>query len=160
MKEMSHRTSRSNLPHRAFAGTFSILFAFGLVFLYLYTLRYHLQFFYPWIEIPLHILGGMVVGAVSHYITITAEGDDRNICQSPRPYILSIFLSAFVVGIMWELYEVMMGYAESLNTINTLSDLFFDLLGASSIALWVTFSMKRQCKDQEDLNKKDVQSVS
>lgn len=134
------------IPHVAFAGTIALLLAFGLVFLYLYTLRFHLQFFYPWIEIPLHILGGMVAGIVTYYINLIAEGDRFDRCKDVRPYIISIFLSAFIVGVMWELYEILLGFSETLNMWNTLNDLFFDMLGAGFIAYWARRSIKKECE--------------
>jgi len=83
----------------------------------------------------MHFLGGFWVGLVSFYF-FTFQGISSKL-------ILRILSLVLIIGIGWELFEILVNDAfarNSFNSLDTLSDIFFDLAGGS---LSILYFLKR-----------------
>ncbi len=83
-------------------------------------------------DMIMHFLGGFWVGLASLYVFLP-----QNIS---RKVIFKILLSVLIVGIGWEVYEVLVNDIIAQNPfdyLDTLSDIFFDLSGGLCAILYV-----------------------
>jgi hypothetical protein len=106
------------------------------------ALYWHLYFFLPWLDIPMHLLGGLWVGlfALYWYYHIKRGDKDRS----------ALFVAVFsvavtmTIGLLWELFEfnldTIIGFSNH-DLADTLADLSNDFLG-STLAAWI-FLAKR-----------------
>ncbi len=79
-----------------------------------------------WFDMPMHFLGGFFIGLFGFYFL-------------PDKF-LKVFLFVFLVGIGWEVFEVLVDKNISHNPFNlldTLSDVFFDLSGGLSAIMYL-----------------------
>ncbi len=75
---------------------------------------------------PMHFLGGLWLGFIFLYIFFVKE-------YSLKTFFSILFL-VLVVGIGWEVFEVIVNKTtvqDSFNYLDTLSDIFFDLSGGA-----------------------------
>lgn len=105
---------------------FVILSAIGLYLAHVFALRTNLYWTTSWADSVTHTLGGVVVGSVFIYLAsyYTSEKSVN---------ILTIITQVFVVGVLWEVFELYGGLTFMTDKgyfIDTLGDLFFDILGA------------------------------
>ena len=78
-----------------------------------------------WLDMPMHFFGGFWLGLVFIWFLKPKE-INLNI-------ILKVILGALLVGIGWEIFEILVNRAtiqDPFNTLDTLSDICFDLSGA------------------------------
>ena len=75
---------------------------------------------------PMHFLGGLWVGLALIWLFWGKEFDWM--------MILKIILGVLLVGVLWEIFEVILNHYTlklPFNTLDTLSDIFFDLAGGT-----------------------------
>ena len=97
------------------------------------TFYWHVSIWYY--DMIMHFLGGFWVGLVSFYF-FTFQGISSKL-------ILRILSLVLIIGIGWELFEILVNDAfasNSFNSLDTLSDIFFDLAGGS---LSILYFLKR-----------------
>ena len=93
------------------------------------AIKLHLYWITNWLDSPSHLLGGFV--SILILSTALSFLNFKKIKPNSTPFL---FLGVLVVGILWEIFEVkyhitfpgLPGYWP-----DTLSDIFFDLLGAT-----------------------------
>lgn len=108
-----------------------------IIFIFLINLlamKFFWYYTFPWFDMPMHFLGGLWVALATFYLF------------NPKSPWLLAFLSVLVIGILWEVFEFSLDAFITLrvwDSVDTLGDLFFDLLGASvgavyyaKISLW------------------------
>lgn len=87
-----------------------------------------------WFDMPMHFSGGLWLGAV--YVWWRLRGDTKvTLDKSTWPSVVGWVL---LVGVGWEVFEYFFINYMALNAfdlLDTLSDLFFDLLGGC-LAVW------------------------
>ena len=95
----------------------------------------------PWLDIPMHFLGGFWLGLGALWLYYLS-GSFKNISDDHRRKGYALFLSfasAFVLGNVWEIYEFGMDLiadrASQYDMLDTLSDLFLDVLGGTLAAV-------------------------
>ncbi len=102
---------------------------------------------HPWLDMPTHFCGGAAIA----YFVLTAFTNVQavigNIPQVIR-LLLALGLTAFV-AVVWEFLEyssdILLGTKMNLGVADTLSDLFFGLLGAAVVVMVVAVkSFKRR----------------
>jgi Na+/H+-dicarboxylate symporter len=129
--------------HNAYVGTFTLVLSFGMVFLYLSALKYHLFYTHRWIDIPMHFLGGLVIASLSYFISNAATANDDKAFPT-NALVISILLSVFLVGIIWEVYEVIFKLNEELHYWrDTIADMVMDMLGAGVVAYYASWRSNR-----------------
>ncbi|MEK7575465.1 MAG: hypothetical protein AAB491_00015 [Patescibacteria group bacterium] len=118
-------------------------FFYILIFLFVFLIAFHiisvifsLYWLIRWIDIPLHFFGGVWLAMFSIWIFYISG----KFSLSKKPYILSFILTLGLValgGILWEFFEFSFDFVShkkwlaQLGLSDTISDLFFDLLGGS-----------------------------
>jgi hypothetical protein len=86
---------------------------------------------YPWLDMPTHFCGGM---AITYFFLIAIVHSQALIGNVPKPiqFSLSLGLTA-IIAVVWEFLEylsdIVLGTKMNLGVSDTLSDLFFGLLG-------------------------------
>ena len=102
--------------------TYLILFIFSAHFL---ANKFYWYVSIWWFDMPMHFFGGFWIGLAALYFFGYKKEDSIN-------FILKILLSVLIVGIGWEVYEILVNtlMAENLfNYLDTISDISFDLSG-------------------------------
>jgi len=100
---------------------------------------------YTWFDMPMHFLGGFWVATIFMWlnpkfniIEIRPLNIDRNFWRSDLPKLILVLGFVILIGVLWEFfefgYDVLIsskGYfiAAQQGVGDTMSDLFFDLLG-------------------------------
>lgn len=109
------------------------IFFFNLVATYL-----HLFFLIWWLDIPVHILGGLWVALTTLVVYYRSEYVARK-DHSPLFAISVALCSALIIGLFWEVYEFVVDRAMATNDLqlgDTLKDLCDDLFGGA-LAAWI-----------------------
>ena len=103
---------------------------------------------YPWLDIPTHFCGGAAIAyfllaAITHVQTLLG-----NIPRAIR-HLLAFSMTA-VVAVVWEFLEyssdVLLGTKMNLGVADTLSDLFFGLLGATVVVMVAALFQARSAR--------------
>jgi hypothetical protein len=109
------------------------------------ALAYYLYWRIPWLDIPMHFLGGLWVGLSilwlyyeSGYIHLPKD-------KRGRGSVLTLALAGtFIIGVLWEIFEFSLDtfivFQEVYNIGDTLLDLFMDEVGAlvaAMVCLWM-----------------------
>ncbi len=84
----------------------------------------------PWFDMPMHFLGGVFLGLSLSYVFKKFKLVGENI--SLIKFSLLVILFTFIIGALWEGYEYIVQFythASLANPIDSLSDLFFDIVG-------------------------------
>lgn len=113
---------------------FALFVAFLIIAINHYAGLYDAYWLLPWFDIPMHILGGFMVGLFAQ-----VGIDLLNHKKFDKRRVPLVLLAAFIVGIVWEFVEWYMGLTGGLaiiSRVDTIKDMFNDLLG-SVISLWV-----------------------
>ncbi len=93
-------------------------------------LKFHWYYSIWWIDMVMHFFGGAWVGLFFFYVFYTRKWFSNK--------ILIIILSVLLIGISYEVFEFFLGTIsrEPFDILDTLSDLFFDLLGGGAAILY------------------------
>ncbi len=106
----------------------------------LIILKFHWYYSIWWSDMLMHFLGGLWLGLMFLWLF------KPKIINFPE--ILKIIVAAFLISIFWEIFEIVLNNAtlkEPFNTLDTFSDLCFDLSGAFFSVLY--FSKRIMIKD-------------
>lgn len=131
----------------------SILAAIGLLLALVNGAAIYFHLFYSiwWLDIPMHVVGGLWVAliALAFYFSPRMREPKRR----TDPAVLAIgVLSAFAVGLLWEVFEFSLDTYVTLSVhdmSDTLNDLLNDLIGATIAAdIFVTEKFNRICHDK------------
>ena len=95
------------------------------------ALKFYWYFSIWYFDMPMHFLGGFWLGLA--FIWLFQPKD------LSFPTIAKIVLSTLLIGLGWEVFEILVNRAtlqDPFNTLDTLSDICFDLAGAFSSILY------------------------
>lgn len=80
----------------------------------------------------MHFVGGFWLGLVLIWL-LSSKFFSKNLTFELSPkLILKIFFSVLFIGVFWEIYEILVNniiFQIPFNTLDTLSDIFFDIAG-------------------------------
>jgi len=81
-----------------------------------------------WFDIPMHFLGGLWVALIALWFYKTFAGDNAS---SNKGYLVAL-TATIIVGLLWELFEIVMGLTVSQPNYeaDTILDLIMDVTGA------------------------------
>jgi len=98
----------------------AIVFIINLPIGFLYDL-------YPWIDIPMHFLGGFSVAFTG--VLFLKFFDERNLLKIKNPFIFIFVVASFValVAVLWEFYEFFLQYIFGIIYQLSLEDTMLDL---------------------------------
>ena len=100
---------------------FLILLIFLLNFL---AMKFYWYLSIWYFDMPMHFLGGVWLGLASIYLFSLKDGSLKS--------IFKIFFIILLVGIGWEAFEILVNkltIQDPFNTLDTISDICFDLAG-------------------------------
>lgn len=128
-----------------------ILFLFFIAAIHFIAVFYDWYWRFLWIDIPMHFLGGVFVAVVFLWLVKRFPG---HFDMSRNFFVTSIFLLGFVAltGILWEFSEFLYDLViiskgwESFagqGARDMIGDLFFDLLGGLTIAVFRRLSYNK-----------------
>src|SRR3989344_4068728 len=104
------------------------------VIIMLFTNAYR---FFPWFDIPMHVLGGISVGCTFVFILRYIE-KETPVRLGNLKFVFIISLVA-LTAVLWEFFEFSLGFFTGIsfqgNLEDTLADLFLGLAGGTFIAL-------------------------
>ena len=89
-------------------------------------------------DMPMHFLGGVFVGLLSIYLSKYIKLDFFNL--NFKKQLLYIFLFTLIVGVGWEIFEFIFNNViggQYFNTLDTISDICFDLAGGFFSFLYI-----------------------
>lgn len=104
--------------------------------LHIVALRLFLYWTTDWFDIPMHFLGGFLIGLILIFIFHTS-GIIAVPVQSWRQFGWLIIAGVFVVGLGWEVWELLVGFTDVITDVaDTLLDIVMDLLGGGASLLY------------------------
>ena len=112
----------------------TIMWMFLYIGIFIHAIFSHLStsWYWRWIDIPMHFLGGLWLGLAGIYLY--RKISPQTFSRRKNLFLFIIALSTtLVVGGLWEITEISLGSLKivHINSVkDTLGDLFFDLLGA------------------------------
>ena len=123
----------------------SLASAFIFLVLHYLGMKFHLYWIYRWYDIPLHLLGGFWLSLLGLWISVRFGHIDSIVGYKSKALIIAV-ISAFVIGIAWEIFELIAGLT-SLNESGYLKDfsgdVFFTFLGG--VIAYLYFIKRRAC---------------
>jgi len=105
-----------------------------VVFIFLLNLIASKLYWYTsiwWLDMLMHFLGGFWLGLLMFFIFFIKNLNSR--------HIIYVFLGVLLVGILWELFELLFFNYLAGNPVillDTLSDIFFDLAGGGASIIY------------------------
>lgn len=97
-----------------------------LAALHILALEFYLYWQYPWFDVPMHFLGGVIVA-----LSVYAMLDFGLPLPKWSVTLLTVLVFVFIVGVIWEVWEVLaeVSTRERNYTFDTTLDLVMDMLG-------------------------------
>lgn len=109
----------------------ALLLSALIAFLQNYAIAHFLYWRYPWFDVPMHLLGGVVVA-----VTLVAV--------LPRLQKLAFLAALAAVFVGWEVFEYAFGIPRESNYVfDTALDLLNDSIGASMVYLFARMTVWR-----------------
>ena len=105
---------------------------------------YHWYWEMRWLDMPMHFAGGAWLAGFA----VWWQYSRRWLVAQSFPKLLGVCLVyALSIGLVWEAYEAVVSYltgGEMNEILDTLSDLLFDILGGTTVAVlvWVRTKLK------------------
>jgi hypothetical protein len=135
---------------------FLIVLFSAIMGMHVYANMHFLYYEIPWLDIPMHFLGGFWLGYsalwVYTYSGFFRREDHRDALPSVRYMWFLALLCALVLGGIWEIYEYAMDMffdrTYQYDVFDTLSDFFFDALGGT-VAAFIFMSRRFIHKDND-----------
>ena len=97
-----------------------------------------------WFDMPMHFSGGVWLAGMAVWLYPLFK------TELPRPFskiLLICITTALGVGLTWEIYEAIISYITVLHInamLDTLSDLLFDILGGTTVAIFTWWRIKQK----------------
>lgn len=114
---------------RIFALTLLVFLIMGLI--HVSAIFNSLYFYYRWLDIPAHFLGGLGVGLFTIWLFLYFE--KLSFVFGDKIKTLTVlFLSIILIGISWEIFEYAFDIAvldKSIYITDTIKDILVDILG-------------------------------
>ncbi len=109
---------------------------------------------YPWIDIPQHFFGGALAGLIFYWIASYSR-DTLNLTRNKIFTLLLVLSWTAFLGVLFEFAEfsydwIFIDYLgksilpSQLSLADTMGDLFFDLVGGMSLAVWMRLRYDRR----------------
>jgi len=116
-----------------------MLFAIFVAFCNLVALKFYFYWTHKWVDIPMHIMGGALVSSIGLCIIYFSPFRNLFLSNSKKVYIISVLI-AFIVGFLWEVFELKFGIISSslFDRIDSIKDLFDDIIGGLIVSWYFT----------------------
>lgn len=110
---------------------FKEIFALAVIVatLHMLALKLYLYWTTDWFDIPMHFLGGLLVGLVVIFICYVS-GYVRMPTMHRGVMIAVILGGVLLVGVAWEVWEIFVGFTDmATDQVDTILDLIMDTIG-------------------------------
>jgi len=122
---------------------FSLFVAFCIIAVNYYANIYDVYWLFPGFDIPMHILGGFMVGLFTLTGLDHIKGSKKlSIISENFKFIknkaLTVLLATIIVGVVWESIEYCFGLTDGLGAVSrfdTIKDLIDDIIGGV-LSIW------------------------
>lgn len=109
-----------------------LILSISFVLLICFSIGLKLKLFWstPWIDSPSHFIGGLLSSLI---VVFLISYSVKLLSTSRRKKIYLVLLGSLIIGVFWEIFELalsMTNVHDSGYYLDTISDLFFDCLGA------------------------------
>ncbi len=113
-----------------------MLFAILIALCHYLALKFYLYWTYKWVDIPMHIMGGMIVSSMGLWAIYFSPLKNLLLNNSKKTLLVSVII-IFIVGFLWEVFELQFGLISYslVDRIDSIKDMFDDIIGAL-IAGW------------------------
>jgi hypothetical protein len=113
-----------------------MFFAIFVAICNLIALKFYLYWTNKWVDIPMHIFGGALVSLIGLWVIYFSPFRKILLNNPKKVYIISVLI-AFIVGFLWEVFELQFGLISYsfFDRVDSIKDLFDDIIGAL-IAGW------------------------
>ena len=114
-----------------------VYFLIAFLSLHVFATFYHLYWLFPWLDIPMHFLGGFLLVIIFFYFWRFAHISIGNVFGA---LVLTLGFVA-LIGVFWEFYEFLRDFylltggkisVFQNSFADTVKDLFFDLVGGTT----------------------------
>jgi hypothetical protein len=120
----------------------SILIGLIVLILHIFALKFYLYWTVLWFDIPMHFLGGFLIGLIVISIIKRVQLAVQKSDEILNKWLLfiSVILAVLVVGLTWELWELFVGFTDVLSDkADTVMDVVMDLIGGFAAILYYYF---------------------
>lgn len=116
---------------RSILGSIAVVLLVLLWVFYVYVLQNDLFYYYYWLDIPMHIIGGLILSLFISLIVVRKDTSHKELQFTIKNFFWIIYWSV-LIGILWEYFEHFFKLRELTNNtlVDTLTDIGNDLLGA------------------------------
>ncbi|HEU0085726.1 MAG TPA: hypothetical protein VFQ59_02085 [Candidatus Paceibacterota bacterium] len=114
-----------------------VILVFFILFINYVAMKFHWYSALPWFDMPMHFLGGFWVALLVAFILPSRHFSIH--------FVLKILAGVLLIGILWEIFEVTLNtitVKDTFDMVDTLSDLFFDIVGGLAATLVLYRSSK------------------
>lgn len=107
-----------------------MLFAVFIAVSHFLALKFYLYWTHKWVDIPMHIMGGALVSSIGLWV-IYFSPFRKFFLNYPIKILFLSTLIAFIVGFLWEVFELKFGLISYSfgDRIDSIKDLFDDIIG-------------------------------
>jgi len=89
-----------------------------------------------WFDIPMHFLGGTLIALITLFVIYDSKFFNFSVKKPVVIFAAAVGIT-LIIGLSWELWELYMGFIDIYqDQIDTMADLFNDLLGATAVYLY------------------------
>ena len=93
-----------------------------------------------WFDMPMHFAGGLFIGLLAYSILASLEIPFIQRLRERSSPVIAIIIVVAIIGVGWEIFEYALQYfsgAQFANPLDSVSDFFFDLVGAAAAGLYL-----------------------
>ena len=94
------------------------------------SLKFYLYWTVSWFDILMHFLGGFLIAIFTIFI-LYSYSDFENL-KNHKIFLVALIMGATLsIGLGWELWEVFVGFTDTVNDLNdTFIDIIMDMVGS------------------------------
>ncbi len=127
----------------------ALILAIFIFVINIFAMRESWYFFIWWFDMPMHSLGGFFIAILTCSLVISKQNYFKNL--SLKNLFVYSMISVFVIGFLWEIFELsvekLVEFADLVSLSDSVSDMFFDMAGGLMGALIGLFVFKKGLKD-------------
>ncbi len=118
--------------------------------LHLSALEYTLYFIYPWFDILLHFLGGVLIALIFLPLYIFLNKKNKKFRSKMFLILLSVSFAG-IIGVFWEIFEFCAGIVPTQNYALDMSlDIFMDIIGGILGSFFVLYLKDKYLRDVKE----------
>ena len=122
-----------------------------LFFINIFFERIGVYLIFPWMDIPLHFIGGFLIAHSFILIYIFLRGKKLIFVKNKFIFLFFILSIVSLIAILWEFWEYIVINFFNLDVLMTLEDTLFDLFMGLVGGIFSFFTFGKRLKTQQNL---------